>query len=63
MWRTSPAGGRVPASGGALEEVFEALAGAEEPGFHLERTEAAGRNIRYTTYSYATGKPQGTRYS
>jgi len=33
-----------------------------EPGFGLRRQEAAGRNIRYTLYSYATGKPEGERY-
>ncbi len=27
---------------------------ANEPGFHLERQEVNGRNIRYTTRSYAT---------
>jgi ribulose-bisphosphate carboxylase small chain len=35
---------------------------AEEPGFHLVRTEAGGRNLRYTTHAYATGKPAGQRY-
>lgn len=34
----------------------------EEPGFRLVRTESAGRNIRYTTQSYASEKPQGARY-
>jgi len=33
-----------------------------EPGFELVREEAAGRNIRYTTRSYATGHPEGKRY-
>lgn len=33
-----------------------------EPGFHLERTEGKGRNIRYTTHAYATVKPSGERY-
>ncbi|MBT3069676.1 ribulose bisphosphate carboxylase small subunit [Rhodomicrobium sp. Az07] len=36
---------------------------AEEPGFDLERQEVDGRNIRYTTRSYATNKPSGQRYS
>ena len=35
----------------------------EEPGFQLERQEANGRNIRYTTRSYAAVKPEGSRYS
>jgi ribulose-bisphosphate carboxylase small chain len=34
-----------------------------EPGFALERQEVAGRNIRYTTRSYAANKPEGERYS
>jgi ribulose-bisphosphate carboxylase small chain len=34
-----------------------------EPGFGLQRTEEAGRNIRYTTISYATQRPSGERYS
>lgn len=35
---------------------------AEEPGFSLERTEMAGRLIRYTTRSYAVRAPSGSRY-
>ncbi len=35
----------------------------EEDGFWLQRTEGAGRKIRYTTHPYATRKPQGARYS
>ncbi len=34
-----------------------------EPGFALQRTEEAGRTIRYTTISYATQRPSGERYS
>jgi len=34
----------------------------EEGGFRLERTEGAGRRIRYTTHAYATRKPSGERY-
>lgn len=35
----------------------------EEPGFYLERTEVAGRQIQYTIKSYVTQvKPEGTRY-
>ena len=34
----------------------------EEPGFRLERQEADGRNIRYTTTSYAADRPEGERY-
>jgi ribulose-bisphosphate carboxylase small chain len=30
---------------------------ADEPGFRLDRQEAAGRNIRYTTHAYATDRP------
>jgi ribulose-bisphosphate carboxylase small chain len=36
---------------------------AREPGFQLIREEAAGRDIRYTLRSYATGRPEGERYS
>ncbi|MEY3669821.1 MAG: ribulose bisphosphate carboxylase small subunit [Burkholderiaceae bacterium] len=35
---------------------------AHEPGFGLVRQEAGGRNLRYTTHSYATDKPSGERY-
>ena len=35
---------------------------ANEPGFGLVRQEADGRQIRYTTHSYATDKPAGQRY-
>jgi ribulose-bisphosphate carboxylase small chain len=34
-----------------------------EPGFALERQEAPGRSIRYTTRSYATREPEGHRYA
>ena len=35
----------------------------EEPGFYLERTEVAGREIQYTIKSYITqSKPEGARY-
>src|SRR3979490_2254434 len=34
----------------------------EEPGFPLERHEVDGRNIRYTTKSYAVDRPEGMRY-
>jgi ribulose-bisphosphate carboxylase small chain len=33
-----------------------------EPGFHLERQETVGRNVRYLTKSYATERPEGSRY-
>jgi ribulose-bisphosphate carboxylase small chain len=33
-----------------------------EPGFHLERQETTGRNIRYMTKSYAAERPEGSRY-
>ena len=32
-----------------------------EPGFQLERAEAAGRRLRYTTRSYATARPDDER--
>lgn len=35
---------------------------AEEPGFALERQEAQGRHVRYTTRAYAAGRPMGERY-
>ena len=35
----------------------------EEPGFALERQETRGRNIRYTTRSYAARNPEGERYT
>lgn len=34
----------------------------EEPGFRLERTEAADRQIRYTLSPYSTDRPTGKRY-
>ena len=34
-----------------------------EPGFSLQRTEEAGRTIRYTTFSYSNQHPAGQRYS
>jgi ribulose-bisphosphate carboxylase small chain len=33
-----------------------------EPGFRLNRREDAGRTIRYSIESYATQKPEGSRY-
>jgi ribulose-bisphosphate carboxylase small chain len=35
---------------------------SHEPGFRLDRQEAAGRNIRYTTHAYALDRPPGDRY-
>ena len=35
---------------------------AYEPGFELVRTEDVGRNQRYCFRSYATFKPEGSRY-
>lgn len=35
---------------------------AKEPGFYLDRTESAGRNMRYNTRSYAAERPEGERY-
>lgn len=34
----------------------------EEPGFGLQRQEAAGRMVRYTTQGYAAQRPAGARY-
>jgi ribulose-bisphosphate carboxylase small chain len=34
----------------------------DEPGFHLVRQEKGGRNIQYTTQSYAANQPEGRRY-
>jgi ribulose-bisphosphate carboxylase small chain len=34
----------------------------DEPGFALQRQEADGRAIRYTTRAYATDKQAGSRY-
>jgi ribulose-bisphosphate carboxylase small chain len=33
-----------------------------EPGFGLQRQEAAGRMLRYTTTGYGTMRPAGSRY-
>jgi ribulose-bisphosphate carboxylase small chain len=33
----------------------------DAPGFRLERQEAAGRQVRYTTHAYATAQPAGRR--
>ena len=33
-----------------------------EMGFGLVREEAAGRNLRYTCFPYAAGRPHGERY-
>jgi ribulose-bisphosphate carboxylase small chain len=33
-----------------------------EPGFKLQRHESAGRNIGYTTHSYAADHAEGQRY-
>ena len=34
----------------------------EEPGFRLDRQEARGRNLRYSTHAYVTARPEGERY-
>jgi ribulose-bisphosphate carboxylase small chain len=34
----------------------------DEPGYRLDRQEGVDRVLRYTTHSYATGKPGGQRY-
>jgi ribulose-bisphosphate carboxylase small chain len=33
-----------------------------EPGFRLDRTEAADRQVLYTLHPYATDRPEGERY-
>ena len=35
---------------------------SKEPGFALERRELGGRNVQYTTRSYAVDRPEGERY-
>ena len=35
---------------------------ADEPGFGLQRQEAAGRMQRYSTHAYSAAKPAGSRY-
>jgi len=35
---------------------------AAEPGFRLDRQEAADRRIRYSLHPYATDRPHGERY-
>ena len=35
---------------------------ADEPGFGLQRQEAAGRMVRYSTAGYAAQRPAGARY-
>ena len=35
---------------------------ASEPGFALLRTEDVGRSQKYSIHSYATEKPEGSRY-
>ena len=35
---------------------------AEEAGFGLVRLEGSGRTVHYTVHSYATDRPEGTRY-
>lgn len=34
----------------------------QEPGFQVERQEANGRSIRYSTRGYAADRPEGERY-
>ncbi|BDE06282.1 ribulose bisphosphate carboxylase small subunit [Vulcanimicrobium alpinum] len=36
---------------------------ANEPGFRLERQSAGGRTEKFTLSSYATERPEGTRYA
>jgi ribulose-bisphosphate carboxylase small chain len=35
---------------------------ATEPGFRLDRQEAADRRIRYSLHPYAADRPRGERY-
>ena len=46
----------------SLRLSFIAARPAIEPGFVLERQEAAGRAVRYTTRAYAADRPEGERY-
>ena len=41
---------------------FIAARPADEPGFRLERQEAAGRTIRYSVRGYGADRPEGERY-
>jgi ribulose-bisphosphate carboxylase small chain len=41
---------------------FIAARPANEPGFRLDRQEAADRRIRYSLHAYATDRPSGERY-
>lgn len=52
------------ATGGweSLRTSFIVNRPAEEPGFNLNRTEAEGRTVRYTTKPYATDDPPDRRY-
>jgi ribulose-bisphosphate carboxylase small chain len=36
---------------------------AHEPGFRVDRQEAAGRMVRYTLHPYAADRPSGERYN
>ena len=36
---------------------------AQEPGFRIDRQEAAGRMVRYTLHAYAADRPTGARYN
>jgi len=46
----------------ALRLSFIVNRPADEPGFDLVRSEAAGRVVRYTLRPYATARPPGCRY-
>lgn len=46
----------------SLRLSFIAQRPQNEPGFALEREEGRGREIRYTTRSYAVRSPEGARY-
>ena len=35
---------------------------AREPGFHLERDDGAGRQLRYSVRAYTTDRPPGERH-
>ena len=53
----------IPATAGkSVRLSFIVNRPKEEPGFRLDRQEMAGRNIRYTTTSYAADRPEGRRY-
>ena len=71
-WPRSPPAGAITPSGYIKVNANDSTRGREtvalsfivnrpeqEPGFRLDRQEAAGRSIRYTIHSYAADRPEG----